>query len=91
MLNMLCPYCGSRINALAQPWQRQRAAKEKLCPACGGNVEAVFSAKLYTAWLIAMLVTVTPGLMLMGISAMNAVPPAFGLALLPSMYLRKQS
>jgi hypothetical protein len=87
---MPCPYCSTRINAFSQPWQRQRASKEKHCPVCGGKVEAVFSAKLYTAWLAGMLVTVTPLLMLIGVSVINAVPPAFGIALLPSMYLRKQ-
>jgi DNA-directed RNA polymerase subunit RPC12/RpoP len=91
MLNMPCPYCSTRINALAEPWQQQRASKEKHCPSCGGKVEMAYSAKLYVVWLLALATVISLCFALMGISPISALPPAFGLALIPSMCLRKTS
>ena len=92
MFRMSCPHCGATVNILSAAWQSQRQANEKTCPSCGAGVEAAFSAKKYIPAATALLLVSLVTMKIVGIPVTylgQAIGLSLGLALLPSMGLRK--
>lgn len=94
MLKLVCPHCAVPVGIFSEPWQSQRKSRKKACPSCGKGVEPAFSAKRYVPLLVIVLLASWLIVSLFGLPFQylaGAFSLSFGIALLPSVYLRKQS
>ena len=94
MLKLVCPHCTASVEIFSEPWQSQRKSNKKVCPSCGKGVEPAFSAKRYVPLLFAFLLGSWLSFSLFNLPfkfIAAAISLSFGVALLPSMYLRTQA
>jgi hypothetical protein len=92
LLSMSCPHCAVKVSIFSKGWQSQRRAKVRVCPTCRSEVEVVFAAKRYLPVLgvllsLSFLLFTHFGMPSRLLGTAIGIP--FGLALFPSMYLRK--